>query len=424
MTVLSGSQFTFTGNAPAGSTVPANPVDIALATSGGEERLGNSETGTLNIAGGGAFTLSGNLYLGVNATANGQVNLSSGGSLSVNAIHGGTAGGTSTLNLSGGTIQYRVGSTTWMHDLINAYVYAGGVTIDTQSNNGTISQALDAAAGTGITSITLIDGGEGYTAAPIVSFIGGSPINDNEAQAVATFDRATGKVTGIVIVNPGQYSSVAGLEVVLSRPAGTLDTWTAPADVAIGSTASNAGGGLTKIGTGTLTLTGLSTYTGTTWVKQGTLSYGSTGDDLDDASTVKIDAGGILNLNFDGTDTISELWLGGVKMSPGIYASSTPTYGSYFTGAGELKVSIPLPDANGDGVVDAADYVWLKLHFGLSGAAAEGANLDGQGSVDYADLQILMNYLNTPGAPAANTPEPCSAMLLVFGALGLLRRRR
>ncbi len=34
VTVLSGSQFTFTGNAPAGSTVPASPVDIALASNG------------------------------------------------------------------------------------------------------------------------------------------------------------------------------------------------------------------------------------------------------------------------------------------------------------------------------------------------------------------------------------------------------
>lgn len=34
VTVLSGSGFTFTGNASAGSTVPLDPVDIALATNG------------------------------------------------------------------------------------------------------------------------------------------------------------------------------------------------------------------------------------------------------------------------------------------------------------------------------------------------------------------------------------------------------
>ena len=65
---------------------------------------------------------------------------------------------------------------------------------DTNGKVGTITQALAGAAGTGVSSVTLIDGGAGYTAAPLVSFTGGTLIGDNEAEAVATFDRDTGVV--------------------------------------------------------------------------------------------------------------------------------------------------------------------------------------------------------------------------------------
>jgi len=89
-----------------------------------------------------------------------------------------------------------------------------------------------------------------------------------------------------------------------------------------------------------------------------------------------------------------------------------------------LSVSTIPGDTNGDKVVDAADYVWLKSHWGLSGAAAAGADLNASGTVDYADLQILMTALNTGGAPATNTPEPATLGLLAIGAMAVIRRRR
>ena len=191
-------------------------------------------------------------------------------------------------------------------------------------------------------------------------------------------------------------------------------------------------GDLVKTGPGTLALPGPNTYTGDTIVMAGTLIIGNGGSGsgkLADASTVKISVDARMDLNFGGEDQIAELWLGGAKVPYGSYNSSINTpidYRSYFTGTGSLLV-VPralLGDANGDSVVDAADYDWLKQHFGLSGDEAAGANLDGLGTVDFADLQILMNALNTSGAPATNTPEPCSAMLLVFGAAALLKRKR
>ena len=193
---------------------------------------------------------------------------------------------------------------------------------------------------------------------------------------------------------------------------------------------------LTKSGadTCTLTLFGANTYTGDTIVNKGTLSISHAY--LNDAAAVKIDLGARMDLSFTGSDQIAELWLGGAQMVPGTYDGSTSTpidYRSYFTGAGSLRVVlVRLPgDANLDGVVDTMDYITVKQNFGMTGADWSHGNFtvdtvgDG-GTVDWADLQLLMTNFGTrgaaPAAPTAPAPEPGSVMLLMFGAAALLRR--
>jgi hypothetical protein len=91
-----------------------------------------------------------------------------------------------------------------------------------------------------------------------------------------------------------------------------------------------------------------------------------------------------------------------------------------------LLIEFLLGDANGDGVVDAADYVILKTHMGqATGAGASGGDFNSDGTVDWDDLQLLIAHFGETGGGAPSTvPEPCSAMLLVFGAAALLRRPR
>jgi autotransporter-associated beta strand protein len=83
-------------------------------------------------------------------------------------------------------------------------------------------------------------------------------------------------------------------------------------------------------------------------------------------------------------------------------------------------------DTNSDGVIDAADYIALKQNFGLGGGATKAqGDLDGDGDVDWNDLQAVMTNFGTgAGTTPATTPEPCSAMLLVLGAMAVLRRNR
>jgi fibronectin-binding autotransporter adhesin len=95
-------------------------------------------------------------------------------------------------------------------------------------------------------------------------------------------------------------------------------------------------------------------------------------------------------------------------------------------GAGRIYLKFGQPgDTNEDGVVDAADYITLKKNFGAGVGGGVGVgNFDESGTVNWADLQILTTNFGAGSTAPATTPEPCSAMLLVFGAAALLRRRR
>jgi len=461
------SSYTITGGLldPVGSTpvgVGANGTLSVLSGgtyTGPEIHLGGSNdsaSGTLNIATGATV----NTNVGVNnysvsgvslnkhgSTAHGVLNLA-GGQLNMTGGISGTAGGTGTINLNGGTIQYQKNASqipysanyysynetkTWMGGFTHAYVFPGGVTVDTMTFTGGFSQDLEAATGSGVTGVTLVGSGAGYTAAPAVSFTGGTLVGAGlDAEAVATFDRSTGLVTGIVIVNPGQYSALP-TGVVLSRQAGALDTWATAATASIGSTASNSGGGLTKTGTGTLTLTGDNTYNGDTIVQEGTLSITTAGIPwLDDDSAVKILGDGtsaFMNLDFNGeSDTIAELWLSGVEMAPGTYNKDDATYGDYFTGDGSLLVVAGglTGDADENGVVNAADYMALKRNMGTSTSATLAmGNFDTDQDVDYDDLQLLIGNYDAVSGGAPAVPEPATLfVLLAAGLPALLKRRR
>jgi autotransporter-associated beta strand protein len=94
--------------------------------------------------------------------------------------------------------------------------------------------------------------------------------------------------------------------------------------------------GLNKFGTGTLTLTGASSYLGGLSVNAGMVSV--TGSVLSGCTAVSIAAGAQVNLNFTGTNVIGSLTLNGSNLPVGTYNAQHPVYGSYFTGAGSLRI--------------------------------------------------------------------------------------
>jgi len=88
----------------------------------------------------------------------------------------------------------------------------------------------------------------------------------------------------------------------------------------------------------------------------------------------------------------------------------------------ELTATL-IGDADGNGVVNAADYIALKRSMGRgSGATLAMGDFDGDTDVDYDDLQLLIVGFGVAGG-SSPIPEPGSAILLMFGAAALLRRR-
>ena len=116
--------------------------------------------GVLNVSNTGLLALgSTKLYLGVDlGGGTGVVNLS-GGTISTSQVLLGSGNGT--FNFNGGVLQAASSSNAaFLTGLTNAYVYGGGITLDTNSQNVTIGQALLAPTGSGVSSISWT--GSGY----------------------------------------------------------------------------------------------------------------------------------------------------------------------------------------------------------------------------------------------------------------------
>lgn len=123
---------------------------------------------------------------------------------------------------------------------------------------------------------------------------------------------------------------------------------------------------ITKSGTGTLTLTAVNSYTGDTSVTAGTLRLGngSSNSNLADATNVLLGAGAKLHLDFNGTDTVNALSVGGVAKPPGVYSSSNS---AFIIGPGTLTVLS----------THVSDYDSWKSPFGLAGGPDDDDDHDG-----------------------------------------------
>ncbi len=265
--------------------------DTNNGTSGTAWNVNGSE---LTIAGTADWTVSGGAGFvhmtrgssGDNDRETGNLNLNSGGRLTTRGIAQGDTnpGAIGRLNFNGGTLRAGSDNSTFLQGITTARIYSGGATIDTDDKNITIGQPLLAPTGTGVTSVAISSGGSNYFGAPIVTITGGGGTG---ATAVASFDANTRAVTGVIITCPGSgYTNTPTVAINHGRQGGgnpTLGTITL---------AALTGGGLTKIGTGTLTLTGANSYSGATVVSNGTLRID--GDSSGATGTLTVESGALL----------------------------------------------------------------------------------------------------------------------------------
>ena len=259
--------------------------------------------GMLNLLGSGAFfnSVTGSTSRTINmATAGGNlmsvINLNA-GTILANKIYAGNQGTPTYFNFAGGTLLANGGTTlasTFLQDMTAATVYPGGAVIDSSNATITVNQPLLAPTGYGVSSIAVANGGAGYIGAPVVTISGGSGTG---ATAIASVDLDTtsatyGQVTAITVTSPGVgYQITDSLAVTLLRGG-----YTTIAQVGVPVFAPNqATGGLTKQGSGTLTLGGTNTYGGATTISAGTLKLGNASA-LSSGTEIVL-AGGTLDLN-------------------------------------------------------------------------------------------------------------------------------
>ncbi|MBW8782251.1 MAG: autotransporter-associated beta strand repeat-containing protein [Verrucomicrobia bacterium] len=302
---------------------------------------GTGTTGTINVSGGtyNQNTVGGanNLNLGSFSGVSGAVNVSGGAltlqnnsSLTFSDVAATTANGT--LTISGGNVTF----------YSNAGTTVGGTgVVDLMKTTGTGTNTINLNGGT-LTANQIK--ATSATGTRVINFNGGTLKNagGNSNGLGATF-LASGVATTANVRNGGAIIDTNGNSMTIAQ---ALVHSTVGGDNA-------TDGGLTKQGTGTLTLTGTNTFTGNTTISAGTLTLGSSAASatfLADASSLYLTTGALLNLSFTSNsvmESIAGLYIDGVKQSSGTWGAvgSGATFeNALITGTGLLNVSaIPEP---------------------------------------------------------------------------------
>ncbi len=238
---------------------------------------------TVSVSGSGSLTVDGSFIVSFAGRSGIALTIdvgdgTSGGTLQVNGLSWNGATGTAVMNLNGGT--FVANNTFSLPTQISTVVQGGGANINVAaSRTMTISNSLaDGSGGGGLTKFgggTLtLTGANTFTGATRIN-AGGLSIGNALALQNSTLDldgADAGTVSAI-----GQDSTLGGL-----AGARSLDLLTRTLSVGNNGTSTTysgalSNGALTKIGAGTLTLTGSNAYTGVTTIDGGTLQIGAGG---------------------------------------------------------------------------------------------------------------------------------------------------
>lgn len=185
----------------------------------------------------------------------------------------------------------------------------------------------------------------------------------------------------------GAYANwSSGLNMTLTSSNGPVSFDTAGKNVTLSGILSGSGG-LTKIGSGMLELSGPNDYTGDTFVIGGMLKLDSTNNK---SGTLKLAAGAVLNLNYTGAIQVASLRTNNVALPKGTYNSANLS--GFITGSGSIRV------------VGAIAAIPTNMNY-----AANGARLalswpeDYQGWILQQQTSSLNNGLGTNWSDLAST---------------------
>jgi autotransporter-associated beta strand protein len=250
----------------------------ALAVAYGATTTGSTPTGVVTLTGHSADLMLSNLQVGGRTATGGGANSTgtfsfdtgtldvTGVSIGYKAATTGTATGTSTgtVTLNGGTTTIGIGG---VMIAPNTSTIAGNPTVGTLNIGGTAAVTVGATSGTSITLGSSANATNGPSTASLNLTGGTLTVAGNIVVGSATGTTATLTLNGGTLNMTGKTIGSATNLVAGVFQAGTLSNLAA---------INGAGGGLTKTGSGVLTITGTNGYTGLTAVSAGTLLVNGT----------------------------------------------------------------------------------------------------------------------------------------------------
>jgi autotransporter-associated beta strand protein len=461
--VLSGGTLRYTGGTKsvdrgltlsAASTIDVNTASTALT-------LGNCSLGAfaLNVTGGagssltlGAVTVTGAATLSpttadliVPSVTGTNLALTLGGTSTGSQVTGIIATGTGTLTKSG--------AGTWA--LTGANTYTGATTVSAGVLNVRNATGLGTtAAGTTVSSGAALELQGGITVGAEALSIAGTGISSGGAlRNVSGSNTYGGLVTQTAASRINSDSGTLTLDVAAGNSiTGTFNlTLGGAGNITVADPIAITTGTLTKDGSGTLTLSAVNTYSGTTTVTAGTLkvsgSINSSDVTVSNAGSVLSGGGSVKSLTVnsaaivapgDGVGTLAVATGGFATLNSGaVYQWELGSVSADLVNiAGNLTLdnawTLKLVDAGGTPVVSTqynlftytGTYTGLAT-FGLSNIDVSGVSWNTTGaSIVAGGGVVYITGIGPSGMGAPAIPEPGTAMLVIFGAAALLRRRR
>jgi autotransporter-associated beta strand protein len=421
------------------STITVNPmgagacalVNAGIKSGGNLRKMG---AGTLSLGGSNAFAglivdggtcvIAGNtaingtggtaFYLGnANPGYSGTLILQTGATFSVTGIFGdsgviGRDGGYGALMQNGGDFNFSPGNVNYLfvgaanNPATQARYDMNGGTLDMNNHilgislgAGTVITGIVNQAGGVITNVGTLDIGALSGSGHGIFNLTGGRIHIGSGGIVSSSGSCEANLGGGTVGATANWSSTLAFKLTgVNGPAG-FDT--GGRNITL-SGALSGEGGLAKTGAGTLELAGASAYTGNTMVLGGMLRLDSTNNR---SGIIKISNGALLNLNFSGTMTVTNLFTNNVALPKGTYnlsnlpgfvtgtgsirvagiLASSPTNLSYVVSAGHLVISWP-PDYLG----------WILQEQTNSANIGLGSNwVDLPGAANMTSANILIN---------------------------------
>ena len=351
-----------------GATFDTNGNNVTLSSSFAGSTGGIVKTGT------GTLTLN-----AVTQFAGATIN---DGTLAVAADNNLGAAG-SGLTFGGGTLRFNSGFSSGRAITLNA----GGGTFDTNGNTATLTGSISGTGGltkTGAGVLTL-SGASDYSGS---TFVGGGTLRAGAANVFSANSESL--IAGTLDLNnfgqsigalEGNGSVILGSATLTTR----VDT-----SATFGGALSGLGGGLTKTGAGTMTLTGINTYTGATTINAGTLALAG-GAIANSSVTVASGATFDMTGNIGVTSIQTLAGDGTVQLGGALVVSnaSTEFFGA-INGGGRLEIgggTLTLSGVNGyTNTTRIDDGATLALSGNGSIASAASVTLLGSGTFDISQV--------------------------------------